>query len=254
MTDVPAIRSPKYQFVTRLRRVQRRDLIWVSADRRGQWVIIPQRFSNLRPYAGEHCLVHDRKLICRLRESQGYHDQLVLIGRDGAGADWLCYEKGDRDQSWALMQRGGSPSTDSPLPDGVLAGATSDTGVERLVAAALVLGGVRFDTSSDLIGRPDLIIPERRLAIFAHGCHHHAHGCARCHGYGQQMTRAEIEDVRAHDARVIAALNEAGWSVLTVWECAVGRGAEPAPEDFVGRLVEAVREAAPTAEISARPG
>lgn len=242
MTDVPAIRSPKYSFVTRLRRVQRRDLIWVGADSCSKWVIIPQQFSNLRPHAGEHCLVHDRSLVCRLRDGQGYRNDRVLIGRDGAGSDWLVCPKDEADL-WALFRRdGGSGAATSRLPDAFLAGETSGTGVERLVAAALVLAGAAFQTSSDLPGRPDFVVPDRKLAVFSHGCHHHAHDCGLGRGYGQQLTRDEALEIRGYDARVIASLNDLGWRVLTIWECAtdLGGNAGLAPQEFLARLAGAL--------------
>ena len=78
----------------------------------------------------------------------------------------------------------------------------------------------------DLPGRPDLVLPRHRLALFVHGCFWHRHeGCANCTNpkTRPEFWAAKFEQNRARDARVTAALGSAGWRVLTVWECEAER-------------------------------
>ena len=248
--NAPAIRSPKYNFVTRLRRVQRRDLIWVGAEDNSRWAIIPQKFPSLRLNDQEHCLVHNKTLICRLREGQGSRDDLVLIGRDGDGTDWLAAPKAPPD-IWALYKRESVPGHGpSRLPDSYVNGPTRGTGVERLVAAALVLADIAFETESYLRGRPDFIIPGSRMAVFAHGCYHHAHECKFMHGYGGRMSADQIADIREYDRRVATSLQDAGWRVLTVWECATR---QPVVAELPAMLQDAIKSASPEVTISGEP-
>src|SRR5688572_24692867 len=54
-----------------------------------------------------------------------------------------------------------------------------NTRPEMLLRSALHRAGFRFRIHrKDLPGRPDIVLPSRRLAIFVHGCFWHRHrGC-----------------------------------------------------------------------------
>lgn len=98
-----------------------------------------------------------------------------------------------------------------------------DTGPERIVRRRLRMLGVGYRLGGrGLPGRPDVVMPGRRLAIFVHGCFWHGHDCAR----GARKPKAnaaywsaKIDRNRARDARALEALAGLGWRVLVVWEC-----------------------------------
>lgn len=97
-----------------------------------------------------------------------------------------------------------------------------DTAPEILVRSLLHRLGFRFFLHrKDLPGRPDLVFPRRKLAVFVHGCFWHGHDCRR----GRlPKTRPEfwapkIESNRARDRRKEKELIELGWRVVTVWQC-----------------------------------
>ena len=102
--------------------------------------------------------------------------------------------------------------------------------------------GLRFRLHrKDLPGRPDLIFPRHRLAVFVHGCFWHRHeGCRYAYTPKSRVafwTRKFAGNV-ARDRRNEDALRDLGWRVLIVWECEV-RDAEA-----VGmRLARCVRPA-----------
>jgi DNA mismatch endonuclease, patch repair protein len=76
-----------------------------------------------------------------------------------------------------------------------------------------------------LPGRPDLVLPRYRTAVFVHGCFWHQHpGCrlAAKPGTNVDFWRAKLEGNVARDERVRSQLAESGWKALTVWECEVG--------------------------------
>ena len=84
------------------------------------------------------------------------------------------------------------------------------------------LGGRYRLNRADLPGKPDIVLADRRLAIFVHGCFWHGHDCPR----GARTPKAnrdywvqKIERNRARDVVAQAALATAGWWVETVWEC-----------------------------------
>lgn len=99
-----------------------------------------------------------------------------------------------------------------------------DTKPELLVRQALWSAGLRYRLHvKGLPGSPDIVLPGRRIAILVHGCFWHCHdGCPASHIPKTRTSFWEAKFARnvARDARVHAALHEAGWEVIVVWECA----------------------------------
>lgn len=104
----------------------------------------------------------------------------------------------------------------------------SDTKPEKLIRSALHRLGFRFRLhSSKIPGRPDLVLPKYRAAVFVHGCFWHGHDCPlfRLPGTRRAFWEAKINRNRERDAEVKQMVLAAGWRHLTVWECAFrGRG------------------------------
>jgi DNA mismatch endonuclease (patch repair protein) len=75
-----------------------------------------------------------------------------------------------------------------------------------------------------LPGRPDLVFPGRKKAIFVHGCFWHRHpdpDCklARLPKSRQDFWIPKLEGNRARDLRQLGELEALGWSALILWEC-----------------------------------
>lgn len=102
-----------------------------------------------------------------------------------------------------------------------------NTKPELLVRRLLHAKGYRYRLhgragSIRLPGNPDLVFAGRRKVIFVNGCFWHFHDCR----VGQHAPRANAEfwaakrsRTRARDASQRRLLEDAGWQVLTVWEC-----------------------------------
>ena len=98
-----------------------------------------------------------------------------------------------------------------------------DTTPEIAVRRAAHALGLRFRLNrSDLPGKPDLVFPGRKAALFVHGCFWHGHSCPR----GDRMPatnrdywRAKIGRNIARDKASLAALKKLGWKPLVIWEC-----------------------------------
>lgn len=76
----------------------------------------------------------------------------------------------------------------------------------------------------DLPGCPDLVFPSRRKAVFVHGCYWHRHeGCHWCSvpKSKREFWLPKLDGNAARDLRNIAALEQGGWKVAVVWECAL---------------------------------
>ena len=83
--------------------------------------------------------------------------------------------------------------------------------------------GLRFRLHrKDLPGRPDLVFPRHRLAVFVHGCFWHRHEGCRHASMPKSRTAIWAEKFAANvqrDARQQTALRSLGWRILVVWEC-----------------------------------
>lgn len=83
--------------------------------------------------------------------------------------------------------------------------------------------GLRFRLHrKDLPGKPDLVFPKHRTALFVHGCFWHRH--PNCRKASMPKTRVsywkeKFASNRKRDSRVSAALRDRGWTVVIVWEC-----------------------------------
>jgi DNA mismatch endonuclease, patch repair protein len=102
-----------------------------------------------------------------------------------------------------------------------------NTKPELLVRRLLHAKGYRYrlhgtSGSTRLPGNPDLVFAGRRKVIFINGCFWHFHDCRA----GQHAPKANAEfwaakrtRTRDRDASQRRLLEDAGWDVLTVWEC-----------------------------------
>ncbi|WP_309802214.1 very short patch repair endonuclease [Inquilinus ginsengisoli] len=103
---------------------------------------------------------------------------------------------------------------------------SKDTAPELAVRRELYRRGFRYRLHRrDLPGRPDMVLPRHRLAMFIHGCFWH--GCPAC-DRGMRRPKSNVDfweaklaENRARDARNIAALEELGWRVAVIWECVI---------------------------------
>lgn len=105
-----------------------------------------------------------------------------------------------------------------------------NTTPELRLRKALHGAGFRFRLhSAKLPGRPDIVLPKFRAAIFVHGCFWHRH--ESCSNASVPKSNAEFwEDKFARnverDTANVAGLHAAGWRVAIIWECAIRKRGE----------------------------
>lgn len=113
-----------------------------------------------------------------------------------------------------------------------------DTGPEMIVRRLLHSMGYRFRLHGrDLPGRPDIVFRSRRAVIFVHGCFWHRHDCGL--GYmpktRQQFWQTKFDGNVRRDRKAMNELEAAGWRVIIVWECQIGK-----PSILAARLTNAL--------------
>lgn len=105
--------------------------------------------------------------------------------------------------------------------------AGKDTTPELRVRRLLFRMGYRFRLHrSDLPGTPDIVLAGRRKIIEVRGCFWHRHPDPACRNAVLPKVRADWWAAKLagnvmRDERNLAALRDAGWSVLVLWECEV---------------------------------
>ena len=113
------------------------------------------------------------------------------------------------------------PATRSRMMSGIRG---KNTRPEMLVRRHLHARGFRYRLHvATLPGKPDIVLPRYRAVILIHGCFWHGHDCHlfKWPSSNESFWRDKITRNMAVDERTNRALHEAGWRVLTIWECSL---------------------------------
>jgi len=107
---------------------------------------------------------------------------------------------------------------------------SKDTSPELFLRKFLFSNGFRYRVCrKDLPGKPDLLLPKYRTAIFVNGCFWHGHSCKI--GSKKRMPKSNSEywneKIRGNifrDKQHHKELKKMGWRVIVVWECEIQNG------------------------------
>ncbi|WP_068247337.1 very short patch repair endonuclease [Hydrotalea flava] len=98
-----------------------------------------------------------------------------------------------------------------------------DTKPEMMVRKYIFSKGFRYRLHDKrLPGKPDIVLPKMKVAVFIHGCFWHGH--TNCRYFVLPKTRTEwwlkkIERNKQLDSENLLKLKDAGWKVFTIFEC-----------------------------------
>jgi DNA mismatch endonuclease, patch repair protein len=114
-----------------------------------------------------------------------------------------------------------SPETRSKMMSGIKG---KDTKPELILRKGLHRLGFRYRLHDrDLPGKPDMVFPRYKAVIFAHGCFWHGHSCHlfKWPASNEEFWHTKIERNMEVDKQNIIRLQEMGWRIGIVWECAL---------------------------------
>jgi DNA mismatch endonuclease (patch repair protein) len=120
-----------------------------------------------------------------------------------------------------------------------------NTKPEVALRKALFAQGLRYRLHDKrLPGRPDIVLPRFKTAVYVHGCFFHGHNCPafRWPATRPEFWRAKIEGNRARDERQLASMGAAGWKTVVVWECELrGQGKAERAAQAISRQLRPLR-------------
>ncbi len=115
-----------------------------------------------------------------------------------------------------------------------------DTKIEVKVRKYLFSKGFRYRKNvTTLPGKPDIVLPKYKTAIFFHGCYWHRHpGCKYAY---MPKTNVEFWEKKfseniANDEKNRLKLETSGWTVITLWECDIKRDFESTMDKLLYQL------------------
>lgn len=94
-----------------------------------------------------------------------------------------------------------------------------NTKAELTLRNALWVRGLRYRLKSKLLGRPDIVFPGKKLAIFVDGCFWH--GCAlhcKIPETNRTFWQEKLSRNRIRDDEINHMLKQTNWRVLRFWE------------------------------------
>jgi DNA mismatch endonuclease (patch repair protein) len=98
-----------------------------------------------------------------------------------------------------------------------------DTKPEMIVRRFLHSQGFRYRLHvKDLPGKPDIVLPKYKTVIFIHGCFWHKHEGCRYFVVPKTRTEWWMEKIGRNvenDKKKQAAVRDAGWTIIQLWEC-----------------------------------
>lgn len=98
---------------------------------------------------------------------------------------------------------------------------STDTQPEIILRKYLHKSGFRYRVRYKLTGKPDLVFPKNKIAIFVHGCFWHQHGCNNSviPKTNTSFWLKKLINNVARDKFVLKELRRKKWKVKKVWEC-----------------------------------
>ena len=127
-----------------------------------------------------------------------------------------------------------------------------NTRPEIAIRKGLHARGFRFRIhAAGLPGKPDIVLPKFRAAVFVNGCFWHGHDCSlfKLPATRQEFWLEKIGKNKIRDRMVAEELSASGWRTLFIWECAFRGREKIGLEEAINRAADWIRNSTMYAEI-----
>ena len=97
--------------------------------------------------------------------------------------------------------------------------------------------GYRYRIGHGLSGKPDMVFPSYRIAVFIDGCFWH--GCpkhCRMPSSNIRYWERKISGNQKRDRRIRKQLKKEGWTVIRIWEHDIKKSPEKATDKIITKL------------------
>lgn len=141
----------------------------------------------------------------------------------------------------ATSYKGLSPASERASAAARGSSRKSGTRPELLLRRELTRLGLRYRVANDLPGRPDVVFPGARVAVFADGDYWHGRDLDERvrklrAGHNAKYWVAKIRANVERDRRRTAELEAQGWLVLRFWESEIAEDAAAAAADVLAAV------------------
>lgn len=125
---------------------------------------------------------------------------------------------------------------------------SKNTKPEIALRRALFARGYRYRTNyQKLPGKPDIVLPQYKTAIFVHGCFWHGHdiGCIDSHipKTNTSFWIKKIAKNKERDKKNIDQILLMGWKVITIWDCEIQQKGNM--DNLIQKIVDLLHAAIP---------
>lgn len=100
---------------------------------------------------------------------------------------------------------------------------SKNTKPELALRRMLFSKGYRYRIHYPLPGKPDIVFPSKKIAIFVNGCFWHGHGCKLDHisKTNSKFWNEKIKSNKKRDQINQDLIKNKRWKVIVIWECSV---------------------------------
>lgn len=131
------------------------------------------------------------------------HFSLYTVDNSTEEQSVKAYDKEKRSEIMKLVRSKGNKSTE-----------------ERLIGIFKDLGVTGWRRNYSVVGHPDFVFLDRKIAVFVDGCFWHGHNCRNTRPadnapYWDKKRQRNI----LHDKKITALFEQRGWKVVRIWEC-----------------------------------
>lgn len=114
-----------------------------------------------------------------------------------------------------------------------------DSKLEMKLRKTLFAQGIRYRLNYPLYGKPDIVIPLIKVAIFVNGCFWHQHNnCSLSYMPKSNVNFWKTKLLRniERDREVKLKLENDGWTILLAWECDIENSLETVTKSLINKL------------------